>query len=77
MFDKGHYHVKPTAPMYSLHNLYVELSGFHTLILDLKTDSVSEFLISFGREFHIIDPKYLNGFFPSRTLFTDGTTKCF
>ena len=54
----------PTPPMYSLLNLHVQLSGFHTLIFDLKTDRVPEFFISFGIEFNITDPKYLNEFFP-------------
>ena len=59
---EGQNHIEPTPPMYSLHNLHVQVSGFHTIIFDLKTDRVSEFLISFGEEFHIIDPKYLNEF---------------
>ena len=49
MFEEGQYHIKPIPPMYSLHNLQVQLSGFHTLIFDLKTDRVSEFPISFGK----------------------------
>ena len=75
MFEEGQYHIKPIPPMYSLHNLQVQLSGFHTLIFDLKTDRVSEFPISFGREFHITDPKYLNEFFLLRTLFADRITR--
>ena len=40
-------HTKLTPPMYSLHNIHVQISGFHTLIFDFKTDSdrFSEFLI--------------------------------
>ena len=48
---------------------------FNTLIFDLKTDRVSECLISFGREFHMTDPKCLNELFPLQTLFTDGITR--
>ena len=74
MSKGGQNHIKPT-PMYSSHNLHVQLSGFHTVVFDLKTDRVSEFLISYGREFHMTDQKYLNGFFPLRTLFTNGITR--
>ena len=54
-------HTKLMPPMYSLHNIHVQISGFHTLIFDFKTDSdrFSEFLIWFGREFYIRDPHCL------------------
>ena len=74
-FKGGQNHIKPTPPMYSSHNLHVQLSGFHTVVFDLKTDRVSEFFISYGREFHMTDQKYLNEFFPLRTLFTNGITR--
>ena len=31
MSKEGQNHIKPTAPIYSLHNLHIQLSGFHTL----------------------------------------------
>ena len=58
-----------------MHSLHVQLSSFHTLILALNMDKLSEFLILIGREFHIKDPKYGNECFPLRTLFTEGISK--
>ena len=70
-------HIKATPLMHSLHNLYVQLSGFHTLF-DLKTAIVSEFLISLGQNSILcIYLKYLNEFFLLRTLFTDGITRSY
>ena len=59
MCNEGQNQIKPTPPLCFLHNLHVQLSGFRTLSFNLKTDRISEFLVSCGREFHITDPKYL------------------
>ena len=48
MCEEEQYHIKSTPPMYSLHNLQVQLSGLHTLIFDLETNRVSEFIILSG-----------------------------
>ena len=44
MCKEGQYHIKPTPPMYFLHNLHAQLSGFHALIFYLKADRISYFI---------------------------------
>ena len=44
MCKEGQYHIKPTPPMYFLHNLHARLSGFHALIFYLKADRISYFI---------------------------------
>ena len=39
--------------MYVLHNLHVQPTGVHCLILALNSFNVSDFLIDSGRRYHV------------------------
>ena len=58
--------------MYDLHNLHVQPSGFHFLILTLNSGRDFDSLISSGTSSHVLGPIFLivsEPYFTVRTLF--------
>ena len=56
--------------MYVLHNLHVQPTGVHCLILALNSFNVSDFLIESGRRCHVFWPRYVNDSVPNPTVLT-------
>ena len=62
------YYKKPKFGIYVLHNLQLHPTGFQTLILDLNSECVLEFLIFKGTKFHVLGPRYDRDSMPYLTV---------
>ena len=65
--------MKPRPPKQFLHSLQGQSTGFHLRIVVLNKSKSQIFLKSFGRLFHITDPKYLMELAPQKIVFIPGT----